>query len=201
MSLEKFDRMNMSDIRQMLAGEHKSQNKVRVGYNPFDSGSLVKREIGDRWMDEDGREWEQCDGYKIKHGKFDSAVEETRKFPNCRKEVCKCTQWAQLSRLDEKMRSLNGMCFDCVVEMEHELRLEGKYEQYAKDKMRANAESWLRDAEMEKDTIIAELSKVEFATEHGGVEGWQGMSSKEELEKKIQDEFDKFRNEFLKQFE
>ena len=33
---------------------------------------------------------------------------------------------------DLKMKAIHGMCLNCVVEMEHKLKLEGKYEEYEK---------------------------------------------------------------------
>ena len=46
-------------------------------------------------------------------------------FPNCPKETCTC---GMPKRLDEKMRKIHGMCFDCVVSMEHKIRIEGKWD-------------------------------------------------------------------------
>ena len=43
--------------------------------------------------------------------------------PNCDKIMKK--------RLDDKMWSLFGHCFDCQIEMENKLRIEGKYEEWA----------------------------------------------------------------------
>tara|TARA_Y100000361_G_C10951002_1_gene233767 strand:+ start:50 stop:556 length:507 start_codon:yes stop_codon:yes gene_type:complete len=48
---------NLQRVSDMLDGTYK--RKIQVGY----SKTNEKREIGDRWFDSDGKEWEQKDGY------------------------------------------------------------------------------------------------------------------------------------------
>ena len=48
---------NLQRVQDMLDGNYK--RKIQVGY----SKNNEKREIGDRWFDSDGKEWEQKDGY------------------------------------------------------------------------------------------------------------------------------------------
>ena len=45
------------------------------------------------------------------------------------------------------------MCYDCVIDMEHELRKQGKYEEYEKNKIQANAEAWLQKAEQDVEML------------------------------------------------
>jgi hypothetical protein len=96
-------------------------------------------------------------------------------FPNCQKEVCTCTM---PKRIDEKMKTIHGMCFDCVIEMEHKIRLEGKWEEYEKEKVKQNALAWLKEAEKDKNLIAEELSKVEFANSFGDSEKWSSGDRK-----------------------
>lgn len=194
--MDQLDRLSTQDIRQMLKGEHKSQQSIQVGYEG--ETVFVKREIGDTWTDEDGNTWEQREGYKVKHGKFDDLRRELRTFTNCRREECTCHK---PNRLDEKMRVLHGMCFDCVVEYEHELRLENKFDDYAREKVRNNALAWLKEAEADKDAIIAELSKMTFVNEFGKVENWQTGINPEELKERIESEFESFKTDFIAKLE
>jgi ribosomal protein L37AE/L43A len=48
-------------------------------------------------------------------------------------------------RLDDKMWRLYGHCFDCQVKIENKLRIEGKYEEWEKEKIRQNKISFLKD--------------------------------------------------------
>ena len=89
------------------------------------------------------------------------------------------------------------MCLDCVVELEHRLRIEGTWDEYERNKMKENALSWLAEAERDKNLIADELSKVEFVNSFGDVEKWDTNNTKKELLHKIEDEFQKFREDFI----
>ena len=91
-------------------------------------------------------------GYKVKLGKFSELRTELNTFPKCPKEVCTCTT---LKRNDYKMQAIHGMCFDCVIDMEHQLRLMGKYKDYERNKVLENGKSWLQKAELEVEAVKA----------------------------------------------
>ena len=99
------------------------------------------------------------------------------------------------------MRVIHGMCFDCVIEMEHKLRIQGKYAEYEREKMKQNALAWLKEAERDKNLIAEELSKAEFVNSFGDVEKWDVNTTKEELLRKIEEEFQKFREDFIQKLE
>ena len=49
-------------------------------------------------------------------------------------------------KLDDKMWRLFGHCFECQVKIENKLRIEGKYEEWAEEKIRQNKISFLKDS-------------------------------------------------------
>ena len=57
--------------------------------------------------------------------------------PNCDKIMKK--------KLDDKMWSLFGHCFDCQVKIENKLRIKGKYEEWAEKKMKKNKIAFVKD--------------------------------------------------------
>jgi len=57
--------------------------------------------------------------------------------PNCKKIM--------KHRNDDKMYRVNGHCFDCQLQFEHKLRLEGKYEDYENNRIWTNELSYLKD--------------------------------------------------------
>lgn len=191
---------SLQDVKKLLAGEHESQNKVTVGYEGEKKEETITRKIGDHWFDEDGNEWEQKNGYKVKLGKQwqQELHDYLNTFPNCRKENCICMF---PKKIDEKMRRIHGMCFDCVVEMEHKIRLEGKWDEYEKRKVKENALAWLKEAERDKNLVAEELSRLEFTNDFGDNEKWNTPLNKEELLEKIEKEFDEFRKNFIEQLE
>ena len=100
------------------------------------------------------------------------------------------------------MKKIHGMCFDCVVKMEHQIRIDGKWEEYEKTKIKENALAWLKEADSDKNRIVEELSKLEFTkNEFGDIEKWDTKINKEELMRKIEHEFDEFRKNYIEQLE
>lgn len=190
---------SIQDVKNLLAGNHESQNKLQFGYEPTEEPQ-VSRIVGEKWFDSDGNEWEQKEGYVVKLGKEwqQELHRDLHTFKNCPKETCICTL---PKRLDNKMRTIHGMCFDCVIEMEHKLRIQGKYTEYEREKMKKNALAWLAEAERDKNLIAEELSKAEFVNSFGDVERWDVGTTKEELLKKIEEEFQKFREDFIQKLE
>ena len=63
--------------------------------------------------------------------------------PKCKKAMKK--------KLDDKFWRLMNHCFDCQVEMENRLRIEGTFEEYAKTKMLENQKAYLKDLEQSID--------------------------------------------------
>ena len=101
------------------------------------------------------------------------------------------------------MRVLHGMCFDCVVKMEHKLRKQGKFEEYERKRIRNNAEAWLKRAEkdvkMLKDTYTKTSEYVQNAD--GAVETWHAKMTPEQFEDTVQKQFDEFKIKFLNNLE
>ena len=48
-------------------------------------------------------------------------------------------------KLDDKMWRMFGHCFDCQVTIENKLRIEGKYEEWAENKIRKNKIAFIKD--------------------------------------------------------
>ena len=95
---------NVKAVREMVAGTHKSQTKTTVGFG--ETKTIVKREVGDRWTDDNGNVWEQKKGYKVKLGKLSELRKELNTFPNCKKEICTCTN---PKRNDIKMKTIHAV--------------------------------------------------------------------------------------------
>ena len=185
---------NIKAVKEMIAGNHRTQTKNTVGFD--EQKEFVKREVGEQWTDDDGNTWEQKKGYKVKLGKLSELRDSLKDFPNCKEG---CTSHMNPTRNDLRMKVIHGMCLDCVVEMEHKLKIEGKYEEYERSKILENAKAWLKQAELEKDTIKLAM-QARFVNEDGSLEEWDGMSWSE-MEEKIENEFRTFRENFIQKLE
>ena len=197
---------NVKAVQQMLDGNHKFQTKKTVGFSDAEpkAKQTEHREAGDVWEETDTRGnvyvVEQRDGFRIRKTKnsdlFQSVRDELQAFPNCRKDTCTCVGTHQL---DQKMRKIHGMCFDCVIEMEHELKKAGKFEEYEQNKIRENALAWLRDAERDVELLKQTYTEVQqfVSNSEGRVEHWSAKMTPEEFENTIQKEFNQFKENFL----
>jgi hypothetical protein len=185
---------NIKAVKEMIAGNHRTQTKNTVGFD--EQKEFVKREVGEQWTDNDGNIWEQKKGYKVKLGKLSELRDSLKDFPNCKEG---CTSHMNPTRNDLRMKVIHGMCLDCVIEMEHNLKMEGKYEEYERSKILDNAKAWLKQAELEKEAIKLAM-QARFVNEDGSFEEWDGMSWSE-MEEKIENEFRTFRENFIQKLE
>ena len=197
---------NVKAVQQMIDGTHKFQTKKTVGFSDAEDAAKKneKHRVGDIWEETDAN-WityviEQKDGFRIKKLKTSEVLQtvrdEIRSYPNCPKETCTCIV---KHPLNEKMRKIHGMCFDCVIEMEHELKKQDKYEEYEQNKIRENALAWLSDAERDVELLKQAYTQThEFVTNSEGTkETWSAKMSPEEFEQTIQAQFNKFKEDFL----
>ena len=89
------------------------------------------------------------------------------------------------------MKTIHGMCLDCVVDMEHELKLDGKFDEYAQNKMKQNALAWLRDSEQEVEELKeAVLHAPEFVNTDGSLNKWELTYKPEDMKKSIEEQFE-----------
>jgi ribosomal protein L37AE/L43A len=102
----------------------------------------------------------------------------------------KCDK-AMKKKLDDKFWRTQGHCFDCQVDMENKLRLEGVYEDYAKTKILENQKAYLKDLEQSIDDFEKTGGKTEWLNQVGvntpelEKEKWE--MGEQEFEKTISD--------------
>ena len=187
----------------MLDGTHKFQTKKTHGFTDAKQKAEKnkRREIGEIWEEKIGNtiyQIEQQDGFRVKKPK-NSVASEVRSYlnsyPNCKKDCCK----EKKGPADEKMRVIHGMCLDCVIDMEHELKKQGKYDEYEKEKMLANANAWLKKAEDDVEMLKKAYTEAQqYATNADGLlETWDAKMTSEEFENTIEKEFKQFKIDFL----
>ena len=76
------------------------------------------------------------------------------------------------------------MCLDCVVKMEHKLRIEGKYKEYERNMVSNNAEDYVNHLEAYLMEAL-NTSNSQYVSERGEVEKWKGGLDIEETTKEI----------------
>jgi len=160
---KEFKRKDVERMRNLIKGKTGESAELQVGY----TSKQETHKEGDIW-EEGGKKWIIKDGIKQTYTKLDKVKKEAI-LPL----FCPCCGNLMKKRNDSKMYKIHKMCFDCVIDMEHQLRIDGKYEEYERAIVANNAESYLDDLEQYLLEAINE-SNTQFVSERGEVERWKG---------------------------
>jgi len=136
---------NIQKVSSMVDGSYK--RKLVVGqYNPTEE----KHEVGDKWTDSDGVEWEQKKGYKMKISKLASV--------GIFKGTCKDCDSGILKPWDKDTHKADGRCYHCQMNYELDLKFDSPLRLFAYRRLKdfQNMES------LEKDMIqwVEEFTKM-----------------------------------------
>ena len=109
---------NLQRVKDMLDGNYKS--KIQSGYI---GEKEVERNIGDKWTDSDGIEWEQKNGYRMK----------VSKLPNVCifKGTCKTCDKGILKPWDKDVYKADGRCYHCQLNYELDLKFDAPVRLFA----------------------------------------------------------------------
>lgn len=132
----------------------------------------VKHLEGDVWT-ESGKTWTIKNGIKRTVSKMDEARKSVL-TPLC----CPNCNGSMKHYLDEKMWAIHKLCFNCTIDMEHEIMKAGKWEEYEKGKIKANAISYFKDVEAFLEEFSEDQISKSHVTEDGLIERWKDADSK-----------------------
>jgi len=157
-----------SALKTIFQGGNPADENVQISRRPDLNVGQAPPDVepGDKWKDRKGNIWEQKKGYKINHGK---TYGKTRGVPL----LCPECETVMTHRLDSKMYKIHGMCFDCVITFEDEIRKAGKWDLYEKQRVAANMKSWIRDQKSQFQEFLKAGDREEYVKdEFGNVETW-----------------------------
>ena len=103
---------NLAKVQSMLDGTY--GGKIQSGYSPTEE----VRNVGDKWVDSEGYEWEQKEGFRVKNsvmpavGMFNHQCKDCGK--NCSPKMAK--PW------DRDCFKADGRCYYCQMEYEIDLK-------------------------------------------------------------------------------
>ncbi len=188
----------------LKGGDPSTYKTTQIGYDK--KVNTKTREVGEVWYETNAvtgtvTRWEQKQGYKVKSpANLEGLLESTKsfKFWNCPKESCTCTT---PNRLDYRFQKKFGMCSDCQLSKETMMKINGEYAEYEKKRMQDNVLGWLKDAEADKELLKQSIEKdYDQICENGVVVSWE-FKGKEDYLKKIDEEWEIFKNGLLKEYE
>jgi len=103
-------------------------------------------------------------------------------------------------QLDKLFWKLYGECSKCRVSFETDLKIKGKYVDYAKEIKQGNVKDWMKDLEAVAKDFIEETDRKGYVSETGRIEDWSGQNKKE-LEKTINESVKKLKQDLTSQLE
>tara|TARA_E500000305_G_scaffold18116_1_gene13345 strand:+ start:45 stop:551 length:507 start_codon:yes stop_codon:yes gene_type:complete len=158
---------NLEKVQDMLDGNYKSKIQVGVG----DQEVEQTRKVGDKWIDSDGNEWEQKEGYRTKNTREGHHYSWDMKCSDCESLIIK--PW------DKDTYNADGRCYYCQIDYEAKLKTGKPIKWFAYRRLRdlRNMDAILADMEkyifekheFEKDEKIFD-KKVANAIANGEVE-------------------------------
>ena len=167
---KEFKQSDVQRVRNIVNKDFTSKTKAQTGYQK----TFKKYKEGDIW-DESGKTWTIKNGLRQNITKLDNAKKAFRVPLTCPK-----CGGPMKHHLAKKMYKIHGMCFDCVIDMEADLRKAGLYEDYEKKMLQGNIKSFAKDIEHWVEDFLNE--QMSFVTEQGDVEDWK---SNKDIKKRV----------------
>ena len=181
---KEFKRKDVERMRNLIKGKTGESAELQVGYK----AKKEDHKEGDIW-EEGGKKWTIKDGIKQTYTKLDKVKKEAILplfCPNC--------GTLMKHRNDTKMYKIHKKCFNCVMDMEMDIKLNGDFELYERNIVANNAESYLKDLEHHLLELL-NTSNSQFVSEKGEVERWKGGLNKEVMEKEVKQKLKEFKQQ------
>jgi len=185
---KEFKRKDVDRARNLLTGKSDASSETQVGYTK----KRVNYKEGDVWV-ENKKTWTIKDGIKQTISKMDKIKKEVF-MPLC---CPKCNKIMK-GQLDKPNYKVHKMCFNCVIEFEHKLKLRGEYDDYIKNLKLKNSLTLIDEFEGHF-LNLANQSNNGYVSEHGEVERWKGGVDVSKISSDISKGCNKAREEIKKE--
>tara|TARA_Y100001963_G_scaffold136919_1_gene200041 strand:+ start:315 stop:836 length:522 start_codon:yes stop_codon:yes gene_type:complete len=135
---------NLAKVQSMIDGTY--GGKIQVGAIP--ENIHANRKVGDRWVDSDGKEWEQKDGYRVSVRKTPSVGI----FPHTCKD---CGENCDVDKRNKATFLRMERCYYCQLNFEVDLKAKGKWEEWVMEQEEKRWEGFLKERGIELEEIQA----------------------------------------------
>lgn len=164
----KTGKSNLDIVKSYLNGERAF---VQVGYDPILSDS--NRIEGDQWEDGQGKKWVMKNGCRQLVPKVARFINEQR-CKTCNTDV----RWGNY--LDDQVWPKTHLCYDCFINNETRMKIDGTWEYFDKARDLRNERSITSDYKKKFDETLKwcnehENKPLEFINEDGSIEKWDGV--------------------------
>jgi len=169
------NRSNIDIVRGYLAGERPF---IQVGWD----SNLENRKEGETWEDSSGRCWIKKNGYKKRVNKLGKVSSDSTRLlcSVCKRDM----KWG--NNLDDKIFPKTGRCYDCNIDYETKLKVDGEFRKYELEKVFKAQKGKVEDF---RAKIIESINFLENSTddivylnEDGSKEVWKDTTRESVLE-------------------
>jgi len=182
-------------VDMVLTGGEYEKN-TQISFSGADKEN-VKREVGERWTDENGKTWVQYEAGKIETSELSDTMQEVRayldKLNTCKSDNCKTIK---VGRVDKKLISKTGYCLHCLTIKEAQIKYDGLWDAYEDYKIFSNMIAHGNDIVAQFKQAYRDAKQTyEVVQEDGKIETWSMERDVEELKAEILLEIVKFEAE------
>lgn len=163
---EKEMQAKLEDIRKSIGSKMKTWSD-RLHVSMYHKPN-VKRFEGESW-EEDGHTWTIKNGIRQTVSKIDN-IRMPIWCPKCNKPMN--------HRFDRKFYYLRNHCFDCNVDWENTMRINGTWEEFEKRMLKENEKSYLKDKIEEHIDYMRTFKEPQLHFEDGR---WETLASKNDF--------------------
>ena len=148
---------------------------------------IIKRKVGEKWTDGDGKSWEQLEAGKVQTSELGDIMAETRayldKLNTCKSDNCKTIK---IGRVDKKLISKTGYCLHCLSLREAQIKYDGLWKEYEDYKIYSNMIAHGKDVIAQFQQAYNDAKQTyEVVQEDGKIETWSMERDVNELKAEI----------------
>jgi hypothetical protein len=158
---------------------------------------IIKRKVGEKWTDDDGKSWEQLEAGKVQTSELGDIMAETRayldKLNTCKSDNCKTIK---IGRVDKKLISKTGYCLHCLSLREAQIKYDGLWKEYEDYKIYSNMIAHGKDVIAQFQQAYNDAKQTyEVVQEDGKIETWSMERDVNELKAEIMTDIVNFEKE------
>lgn len=181
---KEFNRNDVQRLRNLITKKFDDSTKTQSGYNK----DIEYHKEGDTW-EEGNKIWTIKNGVK----RNITQLEHIKKIVNIPTFCPECNKFMK-HPIDKKMYVIHKKCMDCVAKFETQLKVDGKFEEYEKERVKNNVKTYIIDLESKFQEFLNEKST--FVTEQGDIEDWTGNVDHSAMIKEFNEYIEKLKKDF-----
>lgn len=183
-------------VDMVLTGGEYDKN-TSISFANAEKALQQKREVGERWTDENGQLWEQKEFGRIKISELTDTMSDVRaylqKLNSCKAEDCNTIK---VGPTDKKLISKTGYCSRCLAKKEFIIKNDGMWEAYEEYKIYSNMIGYGKDVISKfKQAYEDTKQEYEIVKEDGTLEKWVMERDAEQLKAEILSDIENFEKE------